>query len=107
MELVVLTTHLERCFIRYRISNPNDPVIYLKVNSAGFLLAAAILWIIGDADRSQAKLSVKVLIPVALFLSLLGIDEIIYFFPMALVFSLVATALTVYGVARIESSGEK
>ena len=43
------------------------------------LLAAAILWIIAGAGRSHSKLSVKVLIPVALFLFLLGIDEIIYF----------------------------
>lgn len=50
------------------------------------------------SDRSNARLSVKILLPVALFLFLLGVDEIIYFSPMAAAVSFVSTVLTVYGI---------
>jgi len=68
------------------------------------LLIAALLWIIGGIAEKNAALSAKVLWPVAAFLFLLGIDEIIYFFPMAAVFSFLAFLLTVFSIFKLSRS---
>ena len=73
-------------------------------STIALLLAASVLWIVSGFPTENSALSVKVLLPVALFLFLLGVDEVIYFFPMAAVFSFAATLLTAWAIFRLKKS---
>ena len=73
-------------------------------STIAMLLIVAILWILGSAPKKNAALSVKILWPAAAFLFLLGIDEIIYFFPMAAIFSFLAFLLTAFSIFKLSRS---
>ncbi len=73
-------------------------------STIAMLLVVSILWIIGTAAEKNASLSAKLLWPIAAFLFLLGIDEIIYFFPLAVAFSFIALLLTVVSIFKLNKS---
>jgi len=73
-------------------------------STIAMLLVVSILWITGTAVEKNASLSSKILWPVAAFLFLMGIVEIIYFFPMAVAFSFLAFLLTVVSIFKLNRS---
>ena len=64
------------------------------------LLIVALLWLISGETANGGTLGVKILWPVAIFCLLLGIDELIYFFPMAAAFSILSGILTLVAIFR-------
>jgi hypothetical protein len=73
-------------------------------STIAMLMVVVILWIVGGSAEKYASFSVKILLPVLLFLLLLGVDELIYFFPMAAIFSFVAALLTLYSIFRLRKT---
>jgi hypothetical protein len=69
--------------------------------SLALLLIAAILWIVSGSTTQNQSLITKILVVIAIFLLAWGIDELIYFFPFAAAFSLLAMALTTVAVFQI------
>ena len=65
------------------------------------LLIVALLWLVSGEAASNPQLSIKVLWPVAAFCILMGIDELIYFFPMAAAFSLISGVLTIVAIVKL------
>lgn len=70
-------------------------------STIAMLMVVFILWIIGGNAEAAASLSAKILLPVSLFLLLLGVIELIYFFPFAAMFSLVSALLSFYSLFKL------
>ena len=62
-------------------------------STIALLLAVTLLWILFGLAERNAVVAAKILLPVSLFLLLLGIDEIIFFFPLAAGMSLLGALL--------------
>jgi len=62
-------------------------------STIALLLAVTLLWILSGLAERNAVVAAKILLPVSLFLLLLGIDEIIFFFPLAAGMSLLRALL--------------
>ncbi len=62
-------------------------------STIALLLAVTLLWILSGLAERNAVVAAKILLPVSLFLLLLGIDEIIFFFPLAAGMSLLGALL--------------
>jgi len=62
-------------------------------STIALLLAVTLLWILSGLAERNAVVAAKILLPVSLFLFLLGIDEIIFFFPLAAGMSLLGALL--------------
>ena len=73
-------------------------------STIAMLLIASLLWMIAGMAEKNASFSVKILWPVAVTLFLLGIDEIIYFFPLAVSFSFLAVILTLISIYKLNRS---
>lgn len=58
------------------------------------LFLASVLWVASNVDLKNRRVAALFLWPSIGFMVLLGLDEIIYFFPMAAAFSLVSAGLT-------------
>jgi hypothetical protein len=66
---------------------------YGYASTLSLLLVVALLWILSDLADRNAAISAKILLPVSLYLLLLGIDETLFFFPFAAALSLLAALL--------------
>ena len=62
---------------------------------------SAILWILAGSLTENPKLARKLLITVSAILLVWGINELIFFFPFAASFSLIAMILTVIAIFRM------
>lgn len=62
------------------------------------LLIAIILWLVSNANQQTRDLSKKITLTISIILVLWGIVELIFFFPLAAAFSLIASALGFYSV---------
>src|SRR5450432_1148115 len=51
-------------------------------STIAMLMVVFILWIVAASADKYPSFSVKILLPVSMFLFLLGLDELVYFFPM-------------------------
>jgi len=67
------------------------------------LLISIILWIISDSATRNPNLAKKILIAVSTILLAWGINELIFFFPFAASFSLLAFALTVIAILQLNA----
>ena len=65
------------------------------------LLIASVLWALSN---SNDKNSTKILWLAGLSIILLAIDELVYFFPMAVVFSLISAALVFLSIQKINKT---
>jgi hypothetical protein len=70
-------------------------------STIAMLLVVYLLWIVSGFEDPHTHLPVKILWPVLFFLILWGIDEVIYFFPMAATFSFLAGLLTFLSILGI------
>ena len=68
---------------------------YGTTSILALLLFAALLWILSGAEPRNAALTRKLLVVISVILLGWGIVELIYFFPFAASFSLLAMVLTV------------
>jgi hypothetical protein len=66
------------------------------------LLIAATLWIISDVNLKNVILVRKILVVVSVILLAWGIDELIYFFPGAASFSLLACLIIVIAIFNLK-----
>jgi len=67
------------------------------------LLIAVILWIISGSEAQNSSLGKKILISISAALLLWGINELVFFFPFAAAFSLLAMALTFIAVLKLNA----
>jgi hypothetical protein len=65
------------------------------------LLIAALLWIVSDWEN---KAAVKLLWPAALSVILLAVIELIYFFPLAVIISLITAGLVFFSIFKLSKS---
>ncbi len=78
---------------------------YGWASTLALLLIAAILWIASGVKTESANLVKKILVVLSLILLAWGIDELIFFFPFAAAFSLLAFLLT--GIAIFQIRNQK
>lgn len=74
--------------------------------SLALLLIAAILWLLSDAPAQTGPLVKKLLIVTTVTLLAWGIAELIYFFPFAASFTLLAALLTSISIFRISKESQ-
>ena len=79
---------------------------YGFASALAILLISAILWIVSSSLNQDPGLAKKILITVSAILLAWGINELIFFFPFAAAFSLLAMALTIIAVLQV-SGGAK
>ena len=72
-------------------------------STLGLFLLAAILWIASGATEQNKGIVKKILVIVSLVLLAWGIVELIFFFPFAAAFSLLAFLLTVIATFQLNS----
>lgn len=65
------------------------------------LLIASVLWLVADLENRSAT---KILWPIGFSLILLTVDELIFFFPMAVLISLVAASLVFFALFKLNKS---
>ena len=63
------------------------------------ILSSVLLWLISSSLKEKTTLSIKILLTLFICLTILGIDELIFFFPFAASLSLISAILT--GLATI------
>lgn len=68
-------------------------------STASLLLVVFLLIIVSGVAQLNSSLVIKILWPLSLFLVFLGIDELIYFFPMAAVFSFLGAVLIFFSIS--------
>ena len=76
---------------------------YGYASALAILLISIILWIISDSATQNPNLAKKILIAVSTILLAWGINELIFFFPFAASFSLLAFALTVIAILHLNA----
>lgn len=69
---------------------------YGYASALALLFFSVLIWVVSEADESSKALSTRVVLICAVTLVLWGVLEIIYFFPFAAAFTLVAAALCAY-----------
>jgi hypothetical protein len=67
------------------------------------LLFSIILWVLSDSAVQNPRLVKKLLIPISIILLAWGIIELIFFFPFAASFTLLAMVFTVISIFQIKS----
>jgi len=68
-------------------------------STASLLLLVCLLLILAGTAEKNSSLTIKILWPISLFLLFLGTDELIYFFPMAAVFSFLGAVLVFFVIS--------
>jgi len=63
------------------------------------LLMAILLWFVSDPKEQKTALSRKIIVTLAVVLLAWGIVELLFFFPFAAAFSLIASLLCIYSFA--------
>ncbi len=71
-------------------------------STIALILSSVLLWLVAT-ETDNPRFSVKVLVPITVFLLLLAMDEIIYFFPLAAAFSFVAAVLSVFAIVKLNA----
>src|SRR5471030_2277133 len=66
-----------------------------------FFLIAIILWIVSDTTEQNKGICKKIILTISIILLAWGIDELIFFFPFAAAFSLLASLLGFYSIALL------
>jgi hypothetical protein len=72
--------------------------------TVGMLLMVAILWLASGVNEATAELVRKILITMTLILLAWGIDELVFFFPMAASFTFIAAAFTVVAILNLKKA---
>ena len=75
---------------------------YGYASTLALFLLAAILWIASGATEQNKIIIKKILVVVSIVLLGWGIDELVFFFPFAAAFSLVAFLLTVIATFQLD-----
>lgn len=65
------------------------------------LFLSSVLWVASSVDPKNRRIAALFLWPSIAFMVLMGLDEIIYFFPMAAAFSLVSAGLTLTALVLV------
>jgi hypothetical protein len=68
------------------------------------LLIAIILWIISSAEEGNNTMKMRIIITLSIILLAWGIDELIFFFPFAASFSLLACLLCFYSYFQLNKN---
>jgi hypothetical protein len=79
---------------------------YGFASTLALLLIVILLWITSSVTSQTASLVRKILILLTIILLLWGIDELIFFFPFAAAFSLIAMLLTFIATIRLSNLKE-
>jgi hypothetical protein len=74
--------------------------------SLALLLIAAILWIVSGSATQSPALARKLCLAISIILLAWGIDELVFFFPFAAAFSLLAMVLTVVALVQLKPHAE-
>ncbi len=75
---------------------------YGLAGALALLFFAIILWIVSSADAQTKGMSSKIILVISAILLLWGIDELIYFFPFAAVFSITSSMLGFYSLTLLK-----
>jgi uncharacterized membrane protein len=70
------------------------------------LLITLILWYVSGVTESNKNFNKKIILTVSIILLLWGISELIYFFPFAASFSLIASLLGFYSLRLLNKPGK-
>ena len=68
------------------------------------LLAFSLLWILSNISVNHPLVAANLLWPISIALLLLGIDELIYFFPFAAPFSIIASLLSFFVFLKLRKT---
>ena len=71
-------------------------------STIALLLIVFLLWIISGLTEKNPGVSVKILLPVLIFLVLFGLDELIFFFPFATALTIVSALLTLLAIISLK-----
>ena len=70
--------------------------------SLALLLIAAMLWVVSGSATQSPAFARKLCLLISIILLAWGIDELVFFFPFAAVFSLLAMVLTVVALLKLK-----
>jgi hypothetical protein len=76
---------------------------YGFASALAILLIAIVLWIVSSSLTQDPRLAKKLLITISATLLAWGINELIFFFPFAAAFSLLAMALTFIAILQLNA----
>jgi hypothetical protein len=76
---------------------------YGYASALAILLISAILWIVSSSEVLTSSIAKKILITISATLLAWGINELVFFFPFAAAFSLLAMALTVIAIFQLNA----
>ena len=71
------------------------------------ILISVILWIISDGIEQNKNFRLKIIFSISVFLLFWGIDELIFIFPFAASFSLIACILCFYSFFNLNTENRK
>jgi hypothetical protein len=74
--------------------------------SLALLLIASVLWVVSGSATQNPALARKLCLLISIILLAWGIDELMFFFPFAAAFSLLAMVLTVVVLVRLKPQAE-
>ena len=74
---------------------------YALATALALLLIAIILWLVSGAVEEDSNLSRKIIFTLSAILLFWGVDELLFFFPFAAAFSLLACVLCIYSLLKI------
>lgn len=74
--------------------------------SLALLLIAAILWIVSGSATENPTLTRKLCLAVSIILLAWGIDELVFFFPFAAAFTLLAAVSTIAALVQLKPHAE-
>jgi hypothetical protein len=74
--------------------------------SLALLLIAAILWLVSGSATQSPALVRKLCLVISIILLAWGIDELVFFFPFAAAFSLLAMVLTVVALVQLKPQAQ-
>jgi len=77
------------------------------MGTLSLLLIALILWYVSDAGEISNGFKKKIILTVSIILLLWGISELIYIFPVAASFSLIASLLGFYSLVLLNKPGNE
>ncbi len=78
---------------------------YGFISALAMFFIAAILWIASNISLQNSGIAINILIITSIILLLWGISELIFFFPFAAAFSLLAFLLTVIATMKLINQG--
>jgi hypothetical protein len=76
---------------------------YGIAGALALLFFSIILWIVSSVDAQTKSITRKIVFATSAILLLWGIDEFVYFFPFAAVFSLISSVLGFYSLTQLRN----